>query len=337
MNKKLTLTLLASLLAGAATAQPFQTTTVADGQFASGTAWYTMRIGNAQKYLTDNGTASSMTLKVASTLEDADLWCFTGDATNGYKIYNKQAGATKVLASTTSMTTKPGYGGTGGSTYPTLQTAASLPSGYVGAWDLAKSNKLSDVDGYFVKIHGTNYAMNDFGGIGTLAFWAEGMDAGSTVSFELVQMEAVINAANGSFTSSNADRTWHAVWESNQVSGLTLSTGVNNMTTENGYISGASGRSNTSTYTITAPEGMIVAGYSFDFVNHTSLTPVLLSRLPPLDYIMYSLPLHSLLCLPGCFPLGYLGNPTSLLVFSSLWHPISKKPSSTTQLDRLCL
>ena len=247
MNKKLTLTLLAGLLAGAATAQPFQTTTVADGQFASGTAWYTMRIGSTQKYLTDNGTASSMTLKAASTLEDADLWCFTGDATNGYKIYNKQAGATKVLASTTSMTTKPGYGGTGGSTYPTLQTAASLPSGYVGAWDLAKSNKLSDVDGYFVKIHGTNYAMNDFGGIGTLAFWAEGMDAGSTVSFELVQMEAVINAANGSFTSSNASGTWHAVWASSQVSGLTLSTGVNNMTTENGYISGASGTSGSST------------------------------------------------------------------------------------------
>ena len=271
MNKKLTLTLLAGLLAGAATAQPFQTTTVADGQFASGTAWYTMRIGSTQKYLTDNGTASSMTLKAASTLEDADLWCFTGDATNGYKIYNKQAGATKVLASTTSMTTKPGYGGTGGSTYPTLQTAASLPSGYVGAWDLAKSNKLSDVDGYFVKIHGTNYAMNDFGGIGTLAFWAEGMDAGSTVSFELVQMEAVINAANGTFTSSNPAKTWHAVWESNQVSGLTLSTGVNNMTIENGYISGASGTSGTSTYTITAPEGMVVTGYSFDFVNHASL------------------------------------------------------------------
>lgn len=271
-KKSLLLTLVGGLLGLSAWAQPFQTTTVGTDGFAAGTSWYTMRIGNSQKYLTDNGTASSMTLKASSQYEDADLWCFTGNDANGYAIYNKQAGSGKVLASATTMTTKPGYGGTGGTTYPTLQAADALPSGYVGKWDLATSDKLADVDGYFVKIHGTSYAVNDFAGLGTLAFWAEGMDAGSTVSFELVETSTEINEANGTFTSSNPAKTWHAVWESSVVSGLTLSTGFNNMTTEGEYISGASGTSFTSTYTLTAPEGFVITGYSFDFLNHASLT-----------------------------------------------------------------
>lgn len=272
-KKTLLLTLLAGIAGSAAWAQsPFATTTVADGQFAKGTHWYTMRIGSSQKYLTDNGSAAFITLGATTRLEDADLWCVTGDATDGYQFHNKQAGATKVLASSTTMQAMSGYGGTGGNTYPTLQTAGALPAGYVGTWDLATSNKIADIDGYFVKLHGTNYAMNDFAGLGKLAFWAEGQDAGSTVSFELVQLDAEINAANGTFTSSNAAKTWHAVWESTTVDGLTLSTGVNNMTTEDGYISGASGTSGTSTYTLTAPQGFVIAGYSFDFVNHATLT-----------------------------------------------------------------
>lgn len=291
-KKSLLLTLAGGLLGLSAWAQPFQTTTVGTDGFAAGTSWYTMRIGNSQKYLTDNGTASSMTLKASSQYEDADLWCFTGNDANGYAIYNKQAGAGKVLASATTMNTKPGYNGTGGTTYPTLQAANALPAGYVGTWDLATSNKVADVDGYFVKIHGTSYAMNDFGGLGTLAFWAEGMDAGSTISFELVETSTEINEANGTFTTSNPAKTWHGVWESNVVSGLTLSTGVNNMTTEGGYISGASGTSHTSTYTITAPEGFIITGYSFDFVNHASITGIETLTINGQSYTSSSTPQH---------------------------------------------
>lgn len=251
-------------------AQPFQVTTISNQQFAPDTHWYTMRIGSSQKYISDNAGASFISLQPTADYGDAYLWCFTGDATNGYSLYNKQAGPDKLLASSTSMNTLSGYSGTGGSTYPTLQAATELPSGYVGTWDLSQSTNLADVDGYYLMLHGTSYAVNDFANLGKLAFWAEGKDAGSTVSFELAMLSTEINMENGSFTASNSDKSWHSVWSSNIVGGLTLSTSANNMTSENGFVSGASGRDFSSTYTLTAPEGFVIAGYSFDFVNNAS-------------------------------------------------------------------
>lgn len=245
---------------------PFKVTTIENGRFAEGTVWYTMAIGDGAKAIKDNEGADFITLG-RHTYEDKDLWCFVGDDANGYAVYNKQAGPTKVLASKTTMGSLAGYGGTGGTTYPTMQDENNLPNGYVGRWDFAKSDKIANVDGYFMKIHGTNYAVNDFGGIGKLAFWAEGADAGSTIRFGISETTVEILASTGKFTSSNPAGTWHAVWESNEVAGFTLGTGVNNMTTSGDFIAGYSGQSQSSTYTLTAPEGLAVAGYCFDFVN----------------------------------------------------------------------
>ncbi|MBR6691987.1 MAG: exo-alpha-sialidase, partial [Bacteroidaceae bacterium] len=153
------------------------------------------------------------------------------------------------------------------STYPTMQDATNLPSGYVGRWDFAASNKIADVNGYFMRIHGTNYAVNNFGGIGKLAFWAEGADAGSTIVFTAAETSLEIIASAGSFTASNANGTWHSKWESSVLAGFSLSANANNMTTSGDYIAGYSGQSGTCTYTLTAPEGMVVTGYSFDYVN----------------------------------------------------------------------
>ena len=254
-----------------AAAVPFKTTTISNGNFAKSTTWYTMQIGTSQHIISDNAGADRIKLQKATTeLADADLWCFVGDDSNGYKIYNKQAGPEKVLASSTKMSALAGYGGTGGSTYPTMQNEKNLPNGYVGTWDIKTSNKIEGIEGYFVILHGTQYAMNNFGGVGDLAFWAEGMDAGSTVSFKFAETVTEINGANGTFTSSNATKTWHAVWASNLVEGFTFNTGQNNMTIENGYIAAHSGTSNNCTLTLTAPEGMCVAGYSFDFANRSS-------------------------------------------------------------------
>ena len=46
----------------------------------------------------------------------------------------------------------------------------ALPEGYVDTWDLSASDKLADQDGYFLILHGTDYAVNNFGGNGDLAF-----------------------------------------------------------------------------------------------------------------------------------------------------------------------
>ncbi len=247
---------------------PFKVTTIENGEFAEGTTWYTMGIGEGAKLIKDNAGAEYITLGSSlATGADEELWCFVGNATDGYAVYNKQAGTSKVLASKTTMSAISGYGGTGGSTYPTMQDATNLPSGYVGRWDFATSNKIADVNGYFMRIHGTNYAVNNFGGIGKLAFWAEGADAGSTIVFTAAETSLEILASAGSFTASNANGTWHSKWESSVLAGFSLSANANNMTTSGDYIAGYSGQSGTCTYTLTAPEGMVVTGYSFDYVN----------------------------------------------------------------------
>lgn len=255
---------------------PFKVTTIENGEFAPGTTWYTMAIGDAAKLIKDNEGADYIEL-TGSTLkgEDKELWCFVGNGTDGYAVYNKQAGTAKVLASKTTMSAISGYGGTGGSTYPTMQDAANLPAGYVGLWDFSASDKISGVDGYFMKIHGTNYAVNNFGGIGKLAFWAEGADAGSTIRITAAEMNVEILVSAGEFTASNANKSWHAKWESSVVDGLSLSTSANNMTAEGDNIRGHSGTSYNSTYTITAPEGYCVYGYSFDVVNYNNSSETL--------------------------------------------------------------
>ncbi|MBR4967584.1 MAG: exo-alpha-sialidase [Bacteroidaceae bacterium] len=247
---------------------PFKTTTIENGDFAEGTTWYTMGIGVGAKLIKDNAGADHIALGVSTPKgNDDELWCFVGNATDGYAVYNKQAGTSKVLASKTSMSAISGYGGTGGSTHPTMQDAANLPNGYVGRWDFAASNKIANVNGYFMRIHGTNYAVNDFGGLGKLAFWAEGADAGSTITFTVAETSVEILASKGDFTASNANGDWHSKWESSELAGFSLSTNANNMTTSGDYIAGYSGQSGTSSYTLTAPEGLVIKGYSFNYVN----------------------------------------------------------------------
>ncbi|MBR4065613.1 MAG: exo-alpha-sialidase, partial [Bacteroidaceae bacterium] len=269
MKKFSTLFLLSLFAVASVWAQvPFKVTTIENGEFAEGTTWYTMGIGDGAKLIKDNAGADHIALGTSMPKgTDDELWCFVGNATDGYAVYNKQAGPTKVLASKTTMSAISGYGGTGGSTFPTMQEADALPTGYVGRWDFAASNKIADVEGYFMRIHGTNYAVNNFGGIGKLAFWAEGADAGSTIVFTAAETSVEILASVGSFTASNANGTWHSKWESSSLAGFSLSTNANNMTTSGDYIAGYSGQSGTSTYTITAPEGLVVKGYTFDYVN----------------------------------------------------------------------
>ena len=249
-------------------AVPFKATTVADGAFAAGTQWYTMQLGAGKSVLSDNGSAEFIAISGSTTtLEAQDLWCFVGNDTDGYRIYNKQAGATKVLASSTTMGTLAGYGGTGGSTYPVMKDITAIPEGWTDLWDFSASDKIADTNGFFLKLHGTDYAVNNFGGLGKLAFWAEDKDANSTLSIELAETVVEVREGLGTWTSSNANKTWHAVWSSTEVAGFTFAANANNMQYAGGFIAGYSGTSGSCTYTLTAPEGFLVAGYEFDFAN----------------------------------------------------------------------
>ncbi len=247
-------------------AVPFTPTTIENGEFAASTRWYTMQLGG--NYITDNAGATKITLAghSATELAASDLWCFVADGTNGYKIYNKQAGTGKVLAASKTMSPLAGYSGTGGGNYPTMQDAENLPAGYSGSWNFEDTDIIEN--GQFMILNGTDAAVNNFGGNGVLAFWAEGKDANSAIAINLAEATFEIKESTGSFTSSNASKTWHSVWSSSELSGLTYSCGANNMVYSNGYIATYTGSQTTDcAISITAPEGYNVAAYSFDFAN----------------------------------------------------------------------
>ena len=159
-------------------AVPFKTTSIVDGKFAANTTWYTMQIGTSQHIISDNAGASKISLtKVLTDMSDADLWCFVGDDTNGYKIYNKQAGPTKVLAAPTTMS-----GTTGANSYPVLKEKDNLPSGYTSVWRFMDSSSLGSTDVAYAYMYEDGLVANKVNNRdGRLAFWTGGQDAGSTL------------------------------------------------------------------------------------------------------------------------------------------------------------
>lgn len=246
---------------------PFTPTTIVDGQFAAGTKWYTLNIAASSLRITDNGTASSITLKSnTGDITAANLWCFVGDETNGFQIYNKNAGTGKALAAPTTMSA----GDNGGTSYAILKST-TLESGYTNLWDFKSTGSTTSgggaytvEGGYLINEHG--YASNILNNRnGTLAFWSVGYDDGSAVVVGFHSCDITVSQTTGTFTASNANGTYHSKWQSTATAPqLTLSTGANNMA-KNGTtdITYYSGQSQTSVYTLSAGADYVITGYTF--------------------------------------------------------------------------
>lgn len=87
-------------------------------EWEPGIDWHTMQIGSGGLYISNNKGATYITLASNRTqFADADLWYRTGNNTDGYLIYNKEAGPNKVLAAPTTM-----KGTQGGDPTPSWQT-----------------------------------------------------------------------------------------------------------------------------------------------------------------------------------------------------------------------
>ena len=265
--------------------QLFNTTTIADNQFAQGTSWYTLQIGANGYVIDNNGTSNHIALDdvISSPTDDAQLWAFTGDNTNGYRLYNKQAGATKVLAAPTTMT-----GTTGSTSYPILVDAKAIPNGYTDLWMFQSSSDLGEGDTYYY-MYEKGYRNNKVNNRDNkLAFWNGGADAGSTLNIQFAQAEYPINTLSGSWTASNPAGTWASAWQSTQTPKITLAETAarNNMAAynDNGDIQlftclagAAVNGQHTATYSISADEGYSIEGYRLSFVSSgttdVSITP----------------------------------------------------------------
>ena len=90
----LSLLLLSVAAAVWAVVPPFQPTTLANGKPVDGTRWYTMTI-HSNKFQVSRQAASANYIGLSNrTLNygGRDLWCFVGNATSGYQIYNAAGG-----------------------------------------------------------------------------------------------------------------------------------------------------------------------------------------------------------------------------------------------------
>lgn len=157
----------------------YETTVVNNGNFADGTTWYTIQIGQQGYVLADNGNANYIALNNTNLdIENpAQLWCFTGNEEDGYRIYNMQAGGSKVLAAPTTM-----LGSTGAGSFPTMQPVGNLPKGYTDLWKFADSDDLGSEDVAHAYMYEVGYESNKVNNRDSkLAFWNGGADAGSTL------------------------------------------------------------------------------------------------------------------------------------------------------------
>ena len=232
---------------------PFKTTNVTKDGFAADTQWYTIAIGSSGLYISDNETKEFISVKTnKSNLNDADLWCFSGDEKTGYKIYNKQAGVTKVLVAPKTI-----KGDAGSESYIILKDKND--SKYSCLWHFVPSNDLgADVEAFYMRPKGNDAFANNRNG--KFAFWSKGADSGSSVVIDLAVNDITINAKSGTFVSGNKDNSWFSKWVSNDKEcPITLSCNANNMKYIADDIVCYTGTSKNAVYTISAPKGYYIA------------------------------------------------------------------------------
>lgn len=277
MKKRLLPLLLA--LCGSATISwadtPVKVTTVTNDGFAERTHWYYLSIGTQGYRISDNRNNPFITLGGTRRVTADNVWCFVGDETNGYMIYNMNAGPKMALAAPTEMKGKDG-----GESFAYLISTDELPSGYTNRWDIkAADTKYGIKNGYYISEHGADAkTLNNRGR--KLAFWSTGKDAGSTIAINPIYDEThvgemTIDLTTGTFTASNNNKTWHKTWTSN-VTGkpvITFSADNNDMSSnsDDNTINMAPGtmNGNTATYTIASSEAQIMR-YSFTVAKKTT-------------------------------------------------------------------
>lgn len=269
MNIKRLLLSWVALVVGCVTAvaQLPTATTIVEGQFAPDTKWYTLQIAEQGYLISDQGTANYISLNRTVGVQNKDLWCFVGDNTTGYTIYNKQKGTQFKLA-TPSNATVAANAESGLTAYTIVKGIGAEDMGdYRHLWKFAASTHLGG-NGFFMHpADNANQRINKRGD--KLAYWNGGADAGSTVKIVPVEQEMNISITTGTLYRGTATgQNWNNKWEStSNTPRLTLMVGANNMSKEGNNLILASGSSQNATYTLSVPTGYTITGYSFEFKN----------------------------------------------------------------------
>lgn len=112
----------------------------------------------------DGQAVIALNTQLTDTRSDSRLWAFIGNTTDGYRLYNKAAGPTKVLSSATGL-----------NGFPVLKEFASLGNNDVKTWDVLQGHN-SVAGSVYIAQHGTNNRMNR--NAARLGYWSN-VDGGS--------------------------------------------------------------------------------------------------------------------------------------------------------------
>lgn len=130
----------------------FKASEAPNSEWAQNTTWYTFNLGNqynnyldAQPAYTDVQDNLQLTNATLPT-DAAALWCFVGNETDGYKIYNRAWGPGYVLATT-------GEGANARTTMMSEEEASRF--GVYSRYDVMLK-KHNDHGAWFIRLHGTN-------------------------------------------------------------------------------------------------------------------------------------------------------------------------------------
>ena len=138
--------------------------------------WYFLKLKN-QRYVTYEAASDpNVTLNQTSGTVDT-RWAFVGNPYDGFKIYNKTAGSSKVLASAAVQSNV----NAGGNDYTRMVAEDDATYTY-NTWTIRESNAINGVTGFYL-YNSQNYALN-YRANANLAYWTGGTGDGSTFSVE---------------------------------------------------------------------------------------------------------------------------------------------------------
>lgn len=169
--------------------------------FDANTHWYVMKLkgmfitvenvdGEGNIKLTADNTLTSTNIK-----SGADQWCIVGSDAEGYQLYNKYAGTTKVLGlkNATSTSTDQSeshytnYGKSRAQMYDAAATTSSAADGKVGTTFVIRSKEGKPATSFFIGLKDANVTTRYFNSRGDyLAYWQDNDsygDDGSVVTF----------------------------------------------------------------------------------------------------------------------------------------------------------
>lgn len=167
--------------------------------FASISDWYFLKLKN-QRYATYEA-ASDPNVTLNQTSPNVDTrWAFVGNPYDGFKIYNKTAGGSVVLASATATS-----GNTGGNAHTRMVAVDNATYTY-NTWTIKESNAISGVTGFYI-YNSEGYALN-YRANANLAYWTGGTGDGSTFSVEPdnINFAESVAAYSSYFEDANKDK-----------------------------------------------------------------------------------------------------------------------------------